>query len=212
MRVAGSVVLCFVSLSACIIRQTYRPDDCIEYAQTEWVVRASNLGAQGSAAMEWAEPNGAVLQRPVRLTRWRVDEVLRARPFPQTELPPLPPYFDAVDLSPDAPLASQHILFVRRIEADPFDAGFVLWSNFSYFQVDGGGWTRTDIRVPAITEAEVVARIESLDSQPYCARDGWECTGKQRVCGTSTDGGNTTCGDATTVWRCLVDGGILDAG
>lgn len=96
-------------------------------------------------------------------------------------------------MSPDSTLASRHLLFLHRVDHDSFDAGLVFWSIFSFFEVDAGLWTRGSTKVPAITEAEVIAFVSGLDSEPYCARDATECTTTQNVCHQSEDGGADWC-------------------
>ena len=214
MNLVHSVLLvgagCLVA--ACETRREYRPPDCLEYTRTEWVVRAELVASAGTANMLWTEPSATPVERAVRLTNWRVLDVERTRPFPQTSLPPLPTEFAAVDLSPDSTLGSRHLLFLRRVDQDPFDAGLIFWSNFSFFEVDAGLWTRGNIRVPAITEAAMMDLVAGLDSEPYCARDATECTTTQNVCHQAEDGGSDWCVPSTRSERCLVDGGVIDGG
>lgn len=214
MNLMRSVLFVFGSclMASCEIRQEYRPPDCLEYTRTEWVVKAELVASEGTATMPWAEPSLTPVARAVRLTNWRVIDVERTRPFPQTLLPPLPPEFAAVDLSPGSTLGSRHLLFLHRVDQDPFDAGLVFWSNFGFSEVDAGLWRRGSSRVPAITEAEMTDFVAGLDSEPSCARDATECTTTQTVCHQAEDGGADWCVPSTRIERCLVDGGTIDGG
>ena len=158
--------------------------------------------------MAWPEPSAA--KRTVRTTRWKLGNIERARPFPETTLPMLQSEFDAIDLSAGGPLQKTHLLFLHRADTAPLDAGLVFWSSFSFFEVDAGSWTR-NVRTPAISDAELMAWLDSLDGQPRCARDVTECQRAQTSCNTSDDGG-MRCVTGMIVEPCLVDGGVFDGG